>query len=78
MKFEANVGGWDRAIRIIAGIVLILLGIFGIWGGVIAILGYIIGALLFLTGLFNFCLAYLPFGFSSRKPKSSGTPTPSA
>lgn len=51
---KCNVGGADRAIRIVAGLVLISLVFVGPktpWGW--------IGAVPLLTGLFRFCPAYL-------------------
>lgn len=56
-----NVGGTDRIIRIILGILIILAGIyFKSWWGVIGILPMI-------TGLIRWCPAYIPFGFSTCK-----------
>ena len=59
---QANVGTLDRAMRVIAGIVLIiatLLGYIGAWGW--------IGVVFIATGLLRFCPAYLPFGLSTCK-----------
>jgi hypothetical protein len=63
---KQNVGGIDRALRIIAGIVLIFLsatGIIGWWG--------YLGILPALTGLAGFCALYPILGLSScpLKPK---------
>lgn len=62
-----NVGGIDRALRIIVGLGLISLVFLGdrfigqntVWGWV--------GLVPLLTGLFRFCPAYLPFGLKSCK-----------
>lgn len=59
-----NVGSVDRAIRIIAGMVLIGLaatGTIGIWG--------YIGIVPLATGLIGWCPAYLPFGIKTCKTK---------
>lgn len=59
---KKNVGGIDRWIRIVLGIVLILLVFVGPqtkWGW--------IGLIPLLTGIFNFCPLYLPFKFSTHK-----------
>ena len=59
---KANVGSVDRALRIIAGVVLVVLaatGAIGLWGW--------IGIVPILTGTTRFCPAYLPFGFSTCK-----------
>lgn len=58
---ETNVGSTDRLIRIIAGCVILLLGVvFQSWWGAL-------GLVPLLTGLLRWCPAYLPFGFSSDK-----------
>jgi hypothetical protein len=58
---KANVGGIDRILRIVAGIVLIALaalGTVGVWG-------YIVGAIVLATGVFRFCGAYTLLGIST-------------
>jgi len=57
---KANVGTIDRALRIVAGLVLIgltLMGTIGMWGW--------IGIVPLATGIFQFCPAYMPFGLST-------------
>lgn len=57
MKF--NVGGIDRALRIIVGLVLMVLaatGTVGWWGW--------LGVILLLTGLVRFCPIYTLLGFN--------------
>ncbi len=57
---KANVGGVDRVVRIVVGIVLValtLMNVIGAWGW--------IGVLVAATGLVRFCPAYLPFGIST-------------
>lgn len=59
---KVNVGGTDRILRIVAGIVLIALaaaGMVGVWG--------YIGVVPLLTGVFRFCPAYLIGGISTCK-----------
>jgi len=59
---KCNVGGTDRIIRIIMGVVIILAGVyFKSWWGVVGIVPI-------LTALIKFCPAYIPFGFSTCKP----------
>lgn len=56
---KCNVGGTDRMIRIVAGVVIILLGFyFQSWWGAVGIVPI-------LTGTFRWCPAYIPFGFST-------------
>jgi hypothetical protein len=57
---KANVGGIDRLLRIVIGLVLIALtltGTIGVWGW--------IGVVPLLTGTFSFCPLYPLLGFSS-------------
>ena len=61
---KCNVGGMDRALRIIIGLVLIGLAFTGTVGN----WGYI-GVVPLLTGLFGFCGAYTLFGINSCKTK---------
>jgi len=61
---KANVGNTDRALRIVAGLVLIALaltGTIGLWGW--------IGVVLVATGLMRVCPAYLPFGLNTCSTK---------
>ncbi len=62
---QKNVGGLDRAIRIIAGIILVALGILKVlpYATMIAIFGVFI----LLTGIVGFCILYVPLGISTHK-----------
>lgn len=58
---KKNVGGIDRALRIIAGLILIALsatGKVGVWG-------YIVGGIVLATGVFSFCGAYTLLGVNT-------------
>ena len=59
-----NVGGIDRALRIIVGLVAVGWGVYAQnwWGA--------IGLIPLLTGAIGWCPAYLPFGLSSCKIES--------
>ncbi len=75
--FTANVGGIDRALRLVGGLILLVLGLWtrmasgAFQGTVIAIAG----ALLLLSGTARFCILYVPFGISTlkRRPGPAGT-----
>lgn len=59
---KSNVGGLDKILRIVAGLVLIGLGIAGIgapWT--------FVGVIPLATGLVGWCPLYLPFGISTCK-----------
>lgn len=56
---KVNVGSTERRLRIIAGIVIIALGVyFQSWWG-------IVGLIPLLTGLFRFCPLYTMLGMNS-------------
>jgi Protein of unknown function (DUF2892) len=57
---KANVGGFDQAVRIMLGLVLVIMAI----GGVVGAWGYL-GFVLSATGLFGFCGAYKLIGVST-------------
>jgi hypothetical protein len=62
-----NEAVWDRAVRVVAGLLLLYLG----WGGVVAgILGTVFkwfGFLPLLTGIIGYCPAYTLFGWRTKK-----------
>lgn len=61
---KRNVGKTDRIIRIIAGIVIISLGIiFESWLGLFGIIPIV-------TAITGACGLYLPFGINTRKDKT--------
>jgi Inner membrane protein YgaP-like, transmembrane domain len=66
---EVNVGGSERTIRVVIGLVLIALGLFHVLRGTGAIVGYIIGAIALITGLVRFCPAWKLFGINTSRAK---------
>ena len=58
---KQNVGGIDRTLRILVGLILIGWGAYAQnwWGAV--------GAIPLLTGIFGWCPLYLPFGCKTCK-----------
>lgn len=62
---KLNVGGIDRTIRVVAGLVLIALGLFHVFSGTAAVVVYVFGAIALLTGLVRVCPAYIPFGINT-------------
>ena len=65
MKSYVNEAGWDRALRVLLGLLLLYLG----WGGVVGgTLGWILrigGFLPLATGIAGWCALYDMFGFST-------------
>lgn len=66
---EVNVGGSERTIRVVIGLVLIALGLFHVLTGAGAIVGYVIGAIALITGLVRFCPAWKLFGINTSRAK---------
>ncbi|MBL8876677.1 MAG: DUF2892 domain-containing protein [Phycisphaerae bacterium] len=70
----ANVGGADRAVRLIAGLtgLTVGLGLLGATRGEVAgIVVSIVGVVMLLTAIVGFCPAYLPFGLSTCKARAN-------
>lgn len=66
---KANVGGMDRVLRIVAGLVLIALaatGLVGAWG--------YLGVVVLATGVFRFCGAYTLLGLNTCPLQTSDAP----
>ncbi len=60
---KCNVGATDRLVRIIAGLVILLLGlVYKNWWG-------LVGLIPLLTGIFRFCPLYVPFKISTEIKK---------
>lgn len=72
MNLSPNVGSWDRMLRLIAGVVLILLALTGVLSGGIAIAAYVVAAIALVTGLVRYCPANALFGINTCKTEQSG------
>ncbi|MFY8055054.1 MAG: YgaP family membrane protein [Limnohabitans sp.] len=57
---KANVGGIDRVLRIVAGVILVALAVTGTIGA----WGYL-GLIVLATGVFSFCGAYTLLGINT-------------
>jgi hypothetical protein len=68
MSMAANVGGIDRTLRIVAGVVLIAL--FFVLQGPARYIG-LIGLVALFTGLFSFCPLYSLLGINTGGQKKS-------
>ncbi len=62
----ANVGGADRAVRVIVGAVVVGATAVGPWSDVLSPWGYI-GVVPLLTGLIGTCPAYSLIGLNTKK-----------
>ena len=74
---KKNVGGIDRVLRLIIGVVLVIVGpllFCGVWSWVLTI----IGVVLLLTAAIGYCPPYAIFGISTCKVKTEPEPEPKA
>jgi len=69
MTFKRNVGGAERAGRIVIGLLLIALAAFEVFSGTLRIAGFAVGGILFLTGVIGWCLMNALFGISACKSR---------
>ena len=65
-----NVGGMDRLIRVVIGLVLIALGLFHVVTGTAAIVAYVVAAVAIITGIVRFCPAWAMFGINTSSSKT--------
>ena len=68
--FMASANG--RILRIVAGIVLIAVGIFAMGGGLWGLVVMLVGGLALLAGVFDFCVFAPLFGCPMSGPKIRG------
>lgn len=74
-----NVGGIDRAVRLVLGAVLLAIGLAQLAsGGGHGWTVTIVGGLILGTGVVGFCPPYVLLGISTARPRSSATPGASA
>lgn len=64
---KKNMGTIDRAIRIVAAILIGILYYTGTISGTLGMVLLILGAVFLLTSFISFCPLYLPFGLSTRE-----------
>lgn len=66
MKY-VNEAGWDRIVRVILGIVLLILAFSNIVSGGLSTLFIIVGIVALLTGISGICPAYMLLNFRTKK-----------
>ena len=64
---KTNESNIDRMIRVVAGIILLGLGLFGVVTGTLGLVFKILGSLALLTGLIGFCPVYALLKFRTNK-----------
>jgi len=66
MKY-VNEAGWDRIVRVVLGIILLVLTFTGTVSGVLATILMIVGFIALLTGIVGVCPAYMLFKFRTNR-----------
>jgi hypothetical protein len=66
---KKNMGTVDKAVRILAAILIIVLYFTNIISGTLAIVLLVVASAFIATSFISFCPLYLPFGISTR-PKT--------
>lgn len=66
MKY-VNEAGWDRIVRVILGVVLLLLAFSNMVSGGLGVLFIIVGILALVTGISGICPAYMLLKFRTKK-----------
>jgi uncharacterized membrane protein HdeD (DUF308 family) len=69
-----NVGGTERGIRIVLGIVLVGVGAFAGLPDAGMYAAYVVGAVALVTGAVGYCPAWQLFGVNTCPAKPTGTP----
>ncbi|PKO05119.1 MAG: DUF2892 domain-containing protein [Chloroflexi bacterium HGW-Chloroflexi-3] len=64
---HVNQAGWDRIVRVILGVVLLILAFSNIVSGGLGVLFTIVGILALLTGISGICPAYMLLKFRTKK-----------
>jgi hypothetical protein len=64
-----NVGGIDRGVRVIVGLLLLGIGFFHVVTGTLAILAYLFGVIALATAVFAYCPAWGPLGINTSRSK---------
>ena len=75
--FRRNEGPGDRIIRVVAGILLLAVGLLPLGGLAASAVGVVVAAFglwFIVTGAVGFCPLYVPFGFTTL-PKSQRAPS---
>ena len=67
---KLNMGSWDRILRLLITLVVVILLIAGILKGTLAVILGIFAVIFFITSVTGFCPLYVIFGLSTKKKSS--------
>lgn len=65
MIMEKNVGGTEKAIRLLVAVVAVALNLTGVTSGALAIVLYVVAGLMVLTSLLSFCPLWTVLGINT-------------
>ncbi len=68
---KANMGGADRAVRLVIAVVAAVLALTAFKDGGLAIVLWIVAAVMALTSVVRFCPLYAPLGINTCKTRQS-------
>ncbi|HEV2305678.1 MAG TPA: DUF2892 domain-containing protein [Candidatus Acidoferrales bacterium] len=66
-----NVGGIERGIRLLVGLVLLGIAFFHILTGALAIAAYVVDGIALVTGVVGFCPAWAICGINTRAARNA-------
>ena len=72
MASFVNEAGWDRALRVMLGLVLLYLGWAGVVGGTLGAILKVVGFLPLFTGIVGWCALYSVLGITTSR-RTPGT-----
>lgn len=64
---KKNMGGIDKALRILIAFIIVILWMAGVLSGTIATVLLVVSIIFILTSMIGVCPLYLPFGISTRR-----------
>lgn len=67
---KLNMGSWDRVLRLIITLLVVILLIAGVLKGTLAVILGIIAIIFFVTSVIGICPLYAMFGMSTKKKTS--------
>lgn len=68
---KKNMGGTDKAIRLLIAAVIVILAFTKVITGTLAVILLVVAVVMILTSLISFCPLYLPFGIHTNKTDKS-------
>jgi hypothetical protein len=64
---KVNMGSWDRVVRLLITLLVVILLIAGVLKGALAVILGIIAIVFFVTSVIGFCPLYVVLKFSTKK-----------